>query len=67
MTDLPVLLTVDETAERLRIGAGAVRRYIASGALEHQRIGRLVFVRETDVLAYMDRNYSATTSAPRTG
>lgn len=37
----PVLLTVEEAAERLRIGRTSMYRLVASGAIETVTVGRL--------------------------
>lgn len=47
------LLTVAETAERLRVHPITVRRYIASGRLAAVRAGRNVRVRESAVEAFI--------------
>jgi len=42
------LLTVQETADLLRVSPASVRRYIASGALPARRVGRNVRVEKDD-------------------
>lgn len=49
------LLTVQETAEMLRVAPVTVRRYIASGRLAAVRVGRGVRVRKEEATAMVKR------------
>lgn len=50
----PAYLTVEEVADRLRIGHMSVRRLIANGALPAFRFGRQVRVESSAVEAYIE-------------
>jgi excisionase family DNA binding protein len=54
-TRIPVLLTVDETAATLRLSIRSVRRLIADGKLATVRIGRVIRIRETTLLALIEK------------
>lgn len=51
MTD--VLLTVPETAERLRVSRRTVERLIDAGRIRPVRIGRRVLVTERELAVYV--------------
>lgn len=43
------LLSVDETADALRVSSKTVRRLLSDGKLSHLRVGRRVLLRTEDV------------------
>ena len=51
----PVLLTVEEAAERLRIGRTSMYRLVASGAVETVTVGRLRRVPVECLTEYVNR------------
>lgn len=59
------LLTVQETAERLRIAPVTVRRYIASGRLAAVRVGRGLRVRRDAVEGFIEPIASDPLDRPR--
>jgi excisionase family DNA binding protein len=48
-----VLLTIDEVAERLRIGKRTVERFVAHGEIASVKVGRRRFVHETELERYV--------------
>lgn len=54
-TNEKVLLTVEETAERLGVGRTMVFRLLRSGALESVQIGRLRRIRRSAIDDFADR------------
>jgi len=57
--DSPMLLTVDEAADRLRVHATTLRKLIADGALGCVRIGRKVMVTPDQITEFIDENRKA--------
>ena len=53
--DLAVLLTVEEAAERLRIGRTLMYRLVSTGAIETVTVGRLRRVPEECLAEYVTR------------
>ena len=53
MTTPVVLLTVSESADRLRLSRRTVERLIASGRIRPVRIGRRVLVTERELEAFV--------------
>ena len=49
------LLTVKDLQDRLRISRSMAWKLVYSGEIPHVKIGRCVRVRESDVLAFVDR------------
>ena len=56
-----LLLTIEETAELLRLPVATLRHYRAQGVggPKSARIGRRVMYRRSDVLAYIDAAFAA--------
>ena len=50
-----VVLTVEETAELLKVGRTTIYDLIQAGRLDSIMIGRLRRIRYTDVITYLDR------------
>ena len=48
------LLTVKETAQMLRVSPITVRRYIASGAVAGERVGRGIRVKRQDIEDFLE-------------
>jgi excisionase family DNA binding protein len=48
-------LTVEEAARRLGIAKSALYEWLAHGVIAHHRVGRLIRIREADVVAYLAR------------
>ena len=61
--DLGVLLTVEEAAQRLRIGRTSMYRLVSTGAIETVTIGRLRRVPAECLVEYVDRLRADTQSA----
>ena len=55
VTPESLVLTVEETADLLKVGRTTVYDLISSGRLGSVTIGRLRRIRHTDVVAYLDR------------
>lgn len=53
---LPRLLTVDDTAERLNVCTKTVRRWIARNELPVHRLGRGVRVAEDDLTVFLSKH-----------
>ncbi len=53
MTSLPVLLTITETCDRLRLSRPTVMRAIKRGDLSSVRIGARVFVTEAELARFI--------------
>jgi excisionase family DNA binding protein len=53
MTDLPLVLTVEEMAEVMRISRGSAYEAIRTGAVPHVRIGRTIRVPRKALLALL--------------
>jgi excisionase family DNA binding protein len=51
--NLPVLLSVKQTADWLGVSAKTVRRWLASSQLPHHRIGRSIRIAEPDLIAFI--------------
>ncbi len=60
-----LLLTVEEAAERLRLGRAYTYRLILSGDLASLKVGRYRRVTPADILEYVERRKAA--SAERIG
>jgi excisionase family DNA binding protein len=60
LTDSPVLLTVEEAADRLRIGRTSMYRLVTSGAIETVTVGRLRRVPAECITEYVNRLRSHT-------
>jgi len=54
MMEIPDLMTVDEVADRLRMGPQGVRRMIRRGELRARKVGKQYLVTPADLLAYLD-------------
>ena len=52
---MPVLLTVPEAADRLRVNRRTVDRLIKAGGLEPTRLGRRVYVSEAAIATFVER------------
>ena len=63
VADLGVLLTVEEAAQRLRIGRTSMYRLVSTGAIETVTIGRLRRVPAECLVEYVDRLRADTQSA----
>jgi len=50
------LLSPRDVARRLGVGKTAMYDWIARGEIRHVRVGRLIRVREADVVSYLNRN-----------
>lgn len=63
---LPRLLTPEEAAERLKVSLPTIRSWIQSGILAHTRIGpgRLIRIREEDLLVFINQNYQEAQTEP---
>ena len=59
------LLTPRDIARRLGVGKTAMYDWIARGQIRHVRVGRLIRVREADVVSYLNRNTVEQARAPR--
>jgi excisionase family DNA binding protein len=55
VTTASLVLTVEETADLLKVGRTTVYDLIRKGRLSSIMIGRLRRIRHTDVVAYLDR------------
>jgi excisionase family DNA binding protein len=60
LTDSPILLTVEEAADRLRIGRTSMYRLVTSGAIETVTVGRLRRVPAECITEYVSRLRSQT-------
>ena len=58
------LLTVKETAERLKLSLSMVYRLIAAGDLPSYAIGGCIRVNETDLLQFLNANRKKNTKLP---
>jgi excisionase family DNA binding protein len=47
------LLTIDEVAERLRVGKRTVERWVAEGEIASVKMGRRRLVQETELERYL--------------
>lgn len=62
---LPMLLTVDETADLLRTSRKAIYSEIERGQIpDLTRIGRRVLVRSEDLLRWLDHNTAPSSDGP---
>lgn len=55
MTAESLVLTVEETADVLKVGRTTVYDLIKTGLLNSIMIGRLRRIRHTDIVAYLDQ------------
>jgi excisionase family DNA binding protein len=53
MTEMPLVLTVEEAAEALRISRGSAYEAVRTGDLPHVRIGRTIRVPRAALLALL--------------
>jgi excisionase family DNA binding protein len=60
LTNSPILLTVEEAADRLRIGRTSMYRLVTSGAIETVTVGRLRRVPAECITEYVSRLRSQT-------
>jgi len=55
MTPHPALLTVEESADALRIGMSTLKKLVRQGEIPVVRIGRSVRLRPGDISAWIER------------
>ena len=53
---IPVLLTVAEVAEQLRIHKSVMYDWLRRGDIAYCRVGRLIRIRESDLALFIKRN-----------
>lgn len=56
-TEIPKLLTLKEAALALRTSIDSIRALIYEGRLDAQRVRSRVFVRASDLVAYLDQEH----------
>lgn len=63
--DLPLVLTMEELAETLKIGSNAAYRLVSSGALRCVRIGKSIRIPRSALMEYLDRPRTQSEEVPR--
>jgi excisionase family DNA binding protein len=53
---IPVLLTVSEVAGQLRIHKSVMYDWLRRGEIAYCRVGRLIRIRESDIVSFIKRN-----------
>lgn len=51
------MMTVPETAEKLRVKTGTIRKWIYGGQLPHVKLGGRVCLKMQDIQAFIEKNY----------
>jgi excisionase family DNA binding protein len=64
VTELPLVLTVEEAARALRIGRGSAYEAVRQGAIPAVRIGRTLRIPRHSLLAMLDDESSPNGDAP---
>jgi excisionase family DNA binding protein len=57
LAKLPPLLTVDETAEHLKVNSKTVRRALKRGELHAHYVGRQIRVSQDDLAAFLSMRW----------
>jgi excisionase family DNA binding protein len=54
------LISVQETAKRLKVGIETVRRYIRAGEFEVAKVGRQYLIKPSTVQAFINKQFADT-------